>query len=1735
MASNEQIVNVPITAGLDLYTSGDNVAPPALLEARNCTMVQPGSLMKRYGFNIVESTPNVPATAFDGQSVPRPDVEAIAQYTNVDGSRAVLASGSTLYDYVGTDATHGWRVVNAIPEYVGTVGVVAPVGGSVIEVDSIVIASPDISPRPYRITAWITGTRTGQELTSDLAGRSQVTGDGNSVYYAVQDEATGAYVKKPTRLNNHNNAPVTSAINLRVVATRESTSSPRAFVAWMYTDATTTYINHTIITPETGDVPAGGAGQIFQAFNLSHRAFDVCGFANHVMIVRAQADTDSAVTPSPIPLEVYTVDPTTGVLTPVVGVGDVLDRTVPVSPPFPYSDGFVPWATRGIVLEQAPVNTGFDVTVGVAVRVIARQYHGSGETPGYTNKLDGQFYLRNVVFDLSLNTLALSPNQAYVPYSGFQTADNHNAVQALVTGSEYYSAQPLITNDFYVTNGYNVGVPVAHTGTNVLVANITLAGTGYTPGILNVKTRTLTGAGIPFDVTAAVSPTGTVTFIQYSVGGSGYAVPGDTFTISVPVGFGSGFVATVTALGGYATPMVFTVGLLPTPQSDEVYLCSAPEGLGSGGQGVNRVTFVSTYRAQDMENIYASGLYIKNLHTYVQDQPLTIDLAGRYRQVNQLVLDSDIANNFGFTPGIHQNVEFLNAGIPYCRGTVWVNPAGQIQEVAITDGMVTIFPLFSINLQAVLPITSITNAGGGTIAGDSYMYNITNNVQSNFSGKDVPDRTLTSGSPNPRYVSARGLEHCVHRWSVLQHEGLMYCGIATTTAITMTNPNGDGPYGAVSPHTQNNQFEIYQWDVTTTTGPLRLLTSGTSYTVYAAIAGPWRMLSGLAWAHNAVGTELVCAIAATGDAYQKNTFLVRAKLQAMGLTEPIQTESMGLSGPSNFIYEGNRGLFVESCNMMRTTSVPLNVPQLHSYNNGEPYTAGGLRESGTSGSQEVVYIRYEPEPTGWRKLIALDDYVFANGGVLSAFDGIGCNEASPLLWPQKDLTSINWPDIQPQVYTVAVQEAGGHGTLGGSAFWAPEALNHDAQFMVVNISNPWWKYQAGLSDKSGVTASCGWNTATINWGGDPTGNYETVYSDQRMLQFSNSSTFAAGGLDQASGDPQHYYGRYNANPSTFNFNSPNLPLQTMFSNSHFPLSYIVWAPRSAPGWGKYQYAVFNEADSGANFIMCWTYEHTDGTGRMAVSAPSNPITFTVCATIHGFNRNFEDLPGYNGGSIDEFRYGFFVPRMELTNRLVTAASDATRVSMQPYTTAEPFATVLYRMPRSNFLSPEKDFVPGRNETRGVVPYNGTPFTNDNTMPLGIVMNNFRCFDGPQKDFNGILTQPMLYTTGNVLDNVPPPACKAMCIHQGRLVIGGADDPTVVWYSKELTPTESLSFHDTLTLSIEDGGAVTGLASVDGALIIFKRKEIFVVAGTMLDNTGGGPGLSKPLKLLHGIGCIDHRSVIETPVGIFFQSERTLELLKPDFSLEPVGLKYETVSDFPMVTSVAHNPTAREIYFTTDSGANNVAVYNYAMGGWMKWETDHLGNGLQRIAVVNSRPEIACRNTFSFTGSPQAFYYRQHDGAVDNVIIHNPPGGNINTPTAYAFALMTAPFALHEVQGYERVKRVSTLVTFDASPGAVYPTLEIATFPFREVQTLVNHSIALWEPAELAALNAVPHYWDGRLEMHIAEQKNRGLCVSIRETNIVASATNPFVIVSGFACRIGLKQGFNKRTTTEAKH
>jgi hypothetical protein len=371
----------------------------------------------------------------------------------------------------------------------------------------------------------------------------------------------------------------------------------------------------------------------------------------------------------------------------------------------------------------------------------------------------------------------------------------------------------------------------------------------------------------------------------------------------------------------------------------------------------------------------------------------------------------------------------------------------------------------------------------------------------------------------------------------------------------------------------------------------------------------------------------------------------------------------------------------------------------------------------------------------------------------------------------------------------------------------------------------------------------------------------------------------------------------------------------------------------------------------------------------------------------------------------------------------------------------------------------------------------------------------------------------------------------MCVHQNRLVIGGADDATVVWFTKELSPTDSPGFNDTLTLTIESGGAVTGLASMNSNLFIFKKNDVYVVAGTMPDATGQSSSLSEPTRLPSGIGCTDQRSVLTTPVGIFFRSPRSIELLTPDLQIRPIGDKIKArLEAYPFVTSVSHNAATEEVYFVCQNqqvsrivtGAGfTVLVYSYMSNTWYEWNMGNLGEGPASMTVIDNKPWLACANPLD--DPSQAHVYRQGAGYVDAL-------ANAGANYTYQYipvVWQTAPFALNQVQGFQRIKRLRLLARAFTMTGIPGVSMQLSTDGSAS-QTVTFTS------AEAASVNGIQGFL--QLEAHVANQKGQLLSMYTQTTPPTSVTQNiTGVRFSNLALVVGLKAGLNKRITEQAKH
>lgn len=146
------------------------------------------------------------------------------------------------------------------------------------------------------------------------------------------------------------------------------------------------------------------------------------------------------------------------------------------------------------------------------------------------------------------------------------------------------------------------------------------------------------------------------------------------------------------------------------------------------------------------------------------------------------------------------------------------------------------------------------------------------------------------------------------------------------------------------------------------------------------------------------------------------------------------------------------------------------------------------------------------------------------------------------------------------------------------------------------------------------------------------------------------------------------------------------------------------------------------------------------------------------------------------------------------------------------------------------------------------------------------------------------------TTGTALDRYPPPPSSLVCSHKDRLFTTDAYDSGRVYYSSFFVDTEGPWFNPQfVTVAHGAGGPITGLVSMDGRLIIFKKTAIFVMDGEgPPENGGSGSEFTSPQRLSTEYGCVNSKSICVTPDGIMYRSNRGFELLTRSLQVEFVG-------------------------------------------------------------------------------------------------------------------------------------------------------------------------------------------------------------------------------------------------------
>ncbi len=237
----------------------------------------------------------------------------------------------------------------------------------------------------------------------------------------------------------------------------------------------------------------------------------------------------------------------------------------------------------------------------------------------------------------------------------------------------------------------------------------------------------------------------------------------------------------------------------------------------------------------------------------------------------------------------------------------------------------------------------------------------------------------------------------------------------------------------------------------------------------------------------------------------------------------------------------------------------------------------------------------------------------------------------------------------------------------------------------------------------------------------------------------------------------------------------------------------------------------------------------------------------------------------------------------------------------------------------------------------------------------------------------LYTQPGLPNVAQVKVTPPPFSCQV--VHGNRLF--GACGRTV-WFSFQSVYGEGYSFADAFQFDVEEGGSITALASLDGALVVFKRDRIAFVDGQGPPDNGAGGDFSQPQFIAADVGCIEPRSICVTPAGVMFQSLRGIEMLSRGRSLATYfGSRVEaTLAANPVITSAVLDEAKGTVTFTclpTETSSTGVEIiWDYVHNLWVHDTRSSLaasGIGIKSAIMWGNQPgTVPVRTCLSAAGA-----------------------------------------------------------------------------------------------------------------------------------------------------------------------
>ncbi len=266
----------------------------------------------------------------------------------------------------------------------------------------------------------------------------------------------------------------------------------------------------------------------------------------------------------------------------------------------------------------------------------------------------------------------------------------------------------------------------------------------------------------------------------------------------------------------------------------------------------------------------------------------------------------------------------------------------------------------------------------------------------------------------------------------------------------------------------------------------------------------------------------------------------------------------------------------------------------------------------------------------------------------------------------------------------------------------------------------------------------------------------------------------------------------------------------------------------------------------------------------------------------------------------------------------------------------------------------------------------------------------------------IESNEILYTISGELPNNAPPISDIVWTHGNRVWLVDANDLTTLWFSKPQTNGLGAEFSDSFIVQMpREGGPITALSTLSQDLIIFKSDSIYTLSGQGPDVTGRNGFFSTPFQLPIQVGCINKNSVVQTALGVFFQSKKGIYLLNGQGALY-IGASIEDTLQDLTITSAVDVQAKNQVRFSTLQGT--VLVYDYYFSRW----STSVGLPSVDAVMYNDKHTII---------------------SSSGLVRQETPGTYTDDGQYYSMTIGTPNIALRGLQGFTRIKRATVMASY----------------------------------------------------------------------------------------------------------